>query len=133
MRVTMAPTDEIGTRAIDEALRPSWRLRFAPVLERLFEDEAAAERCRRLVVQNWIGLAIYLAFMLGDWLLIRDIFWVSVTLHLCVMTPIMIAINAIIARRPPVWLREGLLSGGIVLTTVAIVGLAPASTSPWCW
>ncbi len=120
----------IGAEELDKPFRPSWRLRFAPALERCFESELAADRCRRLVVQNWIGLAIYLAFMAGDWILVRDVFWISVALHLCVMTPIMVVINAIIARRPPAWLREGLLASGIVLTTVAILGLMLASRSP---
>ncbi len=126
----MEPEGSIGAEELDGSYRPSWRLRFAPALEQCFESTLATDRCRRLVMQNWIGLAIYLAFMAGDWLLIRDVFWVSVALHLCVMTPTMVIINAIIARRPPVWLREGLLASGIVVTTAAILSLMLASRSP---
>lgn len=126
----MEAAGDIDAAELDDTAAPSWRLRFAPGLERRFEQEVAADRCRRLVFQNWIGLAIYLVFMAGDWLLIRDIFWLSVGLHLCVMTPVMVAINAVISRRPPVWLREGLLAAGIVLATVAILGLMLVSHSP---
>ena len=129
--MSMEPTGDIGAEEIERAVRrPPWRLRFAPALERFFESEIAAERCRRLVLQNWIGLSIYLAFLAGDWILIRDIFWVSVVLHICVMTPVMVLLNAVIARSPPVWLREGMLAFGIILTTAAIVGLMLASRSP---
>ena len=126
----MEPAGDIGSQELDDASRPSWRLRFAPALERRFEDEVAAGRCRRLVMQNWIGLAIYLAFLAGDWILIRDIFWVSVALHLFVMSPIMVALNAILARCPPVWLRESLLALGIILATSVILGLTLVSRSP---
>ena len=126
----MQPAGNIAEEELDRATQATWRLRFAPPLERLFEDEAAIDRCRRLVLQNWVGLAIYLVFTLGDWILIPDVLWISVALHLCVMTPIMVVINAIIARGPPVWLREGLLASGTVLATAAVLGLMLASRSP---
>lgn len=122
--------DDIDAGWLIEAEQPSYRLRFAPALERRFEAEVADDRCRRLITQNWIGLAIYLAFTIGDFILIRDVFWVSVALHLCIMTPIMIGVNATLATRPPVWLREGLLASGIVLAVMAILGLMLASHSP---
>lgn len=106
------------------------RLAFSPLLERRFEIDTGAERCRRLVRQNYIGLAIYQAFMAGDWLLIHDVFAISVILHMAVMTPIMLGVNRIIARRPTVLLREGILAGGIVLATLAILVLMFISRSP---
>lgn len=69
----MQPAGDIAEEELDRATQATWRLRFVPPLERLFEEEAAIDRCRRLVLQNWIGLAIYLVFMLGDWILIPDV------------------------------------------------------------
>lgn len=126
----MAPAEQVQEDLIEAATISSWFLRFPAHVEARFEREVSAERCRRLVAQNWIGLAIYVAFLAGDWLLVRDIFWFSVFLHLCVMTPIMVGVNAVIRREPPVWLREGLLAVGIVLAVVAILGLTLASRSP---
>ena len=108
----------------------SWRLAFPAPLEARFEADVANERCRKVIRHNYVGISIYNAFLLGDWFLVHDIFAVSVVLHLLVMTPIMGLVIAIVSRRPPVWLREGLLAGGIVLGTMAILGLTLYSRSP---
>lgn len=126
----MGRSGEVGEELIDAATKASWFLRFPSHIEQRFEREVSEDRCRQLVVHNWVGLAIYLAFLAGDFLLVRDIFWFSVFLHLCVMAPIMVAVNAVIAREPPVWLREGLLAVGIVLAVVAILVLTLVSRSP---
>ena len=118
--------DEIG-RALG---RKPWRLAFDPVLEARFEADTADERCRKVMRHNHIGLAIYNAFMLGDWLLVRDIFTFSVILHLAIMSPIMVLVNLAISRRPTPWLRESILAGGIVLATMAILLLTLLSRSP---
>ncbi|MCX8253027.1 Diguanylate-cyclase [Beijerinckiaceae bacterium RH CH11] len=118
--------DEVG-RAI--ATR-SWRLAFPPDLEARFEADTADERCRRVIRQNYLGLAIYNAFIAGDWLLINDVFRISVVLHLCIMTPIMGVVILMLSRRPPAWLRESILAFGIVLATAAILGLMLISKSP---
>ncbi len=118
--------EEVG-RAI--AAR-SWRLAFPAELEARFEADTGAERCLRVIRQNYLGLAIYNAFMAGDWFLVGDIFKISLILHLSVMTPIMGLVIATLARRPRPWLRESILAGGIVLTTAAILGLMLISRSP---
>lgn len=108
----------------------SWRLVFPPALEARFEADTEADRCRRVIRQNYLGLAIYNAFLAGDWFLVDDVFKISLVLHLCVMTPIMGLVVATLARHPRAWLRESILAGGIVLTTAAILGLMLISTSP---
>ena len=118
--------EEVG-RAI--ATR-AWRLTFPPGLESQFEADTEAERCRRVIRQNYLGLAIYNAFMAGDWFLVGDVFKISLILHLCVMTPIMGLVIATLARHPRAWLRESILAGGIVLGTAAILGLMLISASP---
>ena len=118
--------EEIG-RAI---AHKSWRLSFPAELEALFEAETVDTRCRTLIRHNYLGLAIYNAFLVGDWFLVGDIFSVSLFLHLLVMTPIMGLVIGTIARRPPAWVRESILAGGIVLATMAILGLMLYSRSP---
>ena len=108
----------------------SWRLAFSPELETRFEADVAEDRCRRIIRHNYVGLAIYNAFLLGDWFLVPDVFTVSVVLHLLVMTPIMGAVVCIMRRHPTARLRESVLAGGIVLTTVAILALMMLSRSP---
>jgi diguanylate cyclase (GGDEF)-like protein len=105
-------------------------LRFERQLERRFEHDTGAERCRKVVRQNYVGLATYNLFLVGDWLLVHDIFLLSLILHLAIMSPIMLGVNLVVSRRPPAWLREGVLAGGIVLGTMAILLLTLASRSP---
>ncbi len=108
----------------------SWRLAFPKALEARFEADTEAERCRRVIRQNYLGLAIYNAFLVGDWFLVGDIFRLSLILHLFIMTPIMGLVIVTLARHPRAWLRESILAGGIVLGTAAILGLMLISTSP---
>jgi diguanylate cyclase (GGDEF)-like protein len=108
----------------------SWRLRFPPDVEASFEEETREERCRTTIRYNYVGIAIYNAFLIGDWLLVRDVFVISLCLHLLVMTPIMGAVIYVLMQRPPSWLREGILAGGAVLGTAAILGLMLLSNSP---
>ena len=108
----------------------SWRLAFPAELEARFEADTENERCRRVIRQNYLGIAIYNAFLAGDWFLVGDIFKISLVLHLFVMTPIMFLVIATLARRPRPWLRESMLAGGIVLGTAAILGLMLVSKSP---
>ena len=108
----------------------TWRLAFPAELEARFEADTGAQRCRTVVRHNYLGVAIYNAFLLGDFYLVGDIFRASLVLHLLVMTPIMGLVIFVIARRPPAWQRESILAGGIVLGTAAILGLMLASRSP---
>ena len=127
MQHSGSPTpDEIG-RALG---RKRWRLAFEPALERRFEADTSDARCRTVIRHNHIGLAIYNSFLLGDWLLVRDIFTFSVVLHLLIMSPIMVLVNLAIGRRPAAWMRESLLAGGIVLGTMGILLLTLVSRSP---
>ena len=108
----------------------SWRLAFPAALEARFEADTGDARCRRVIRHNYLGIAIYDAFLLGDYYLVPDIFRASLCLHLLVMTPIMGLVIAALARRPVAWKRESILAGGIVLGTAAILGLTLASRSP---
>lgn len=110
--------------------RSSWCLTFPAELESRFEADTADARCRLVVRHNYVGIAIYNAFLLGDWYLVRDVFAASLCLHLLVMTPIMGLVIVMLKRQPRPWLREGILAGGIVLGTAAVLGLMLYSRSP---
>ena len=110
--------------------RRSIRLPFAPKLEARFEADTSAGRARMIVRQNRIGLIVYNLFMIGDWLLIPDIMSISVVLHLAVMTPLMLIVNAVVSREPPAWVRESILAFGIVAGIEGILALTLLSHSP---
>lgn len=124
------PSTEISLAEVGVLIggRP-WRLRFPQKIEARYEADVGDDRCRSIIRQNCVGIVIYNAFMLGDWLLVRDIFLESVILHLAVMTPIMGLVNYIVGRRPAAWLREGVLALGIMLGTCAILALMLLSSS----
>ncbi len=125
------PLDSLSLDDVGRALElRSFRLPFAKALEARFEADTSAARARMLVRQNHIGLLVYNLFMVGDFLLVPDIMTISVFLHLAVMTPLMMLVNAVVSREPPPWLRESILAFGIVAGVESILALTLLSHSP---
>jgi diguanylate cyclase (GGDEF)-like protein len=55
-----------------------------------------------------VSAAIYNLFLLGDWLLVRDVFWRATAIHLGIVTPWMLIVAWIISKGPRQHVREGL-------------------------
>ena len=110
--------------------RSSLRLRFDPALEAQFEADIAPARARKIVRQSYIGLAIFNACMLRDWLLVPDMLAMSVLFHLGFMTPATFLANGIICRGAAPRLREGLLACSVVLGTASVLAFTILSRSP---
>ena len=105
-------------------------LRFHDRLERQFEADASVARCHRFIRINYIGLLIYHCFMLSDYRSIGDVIDLDILVHFLFTTPIVLAVNIVLARHPPVWIREGLETFAALAVAAAIVLVSSASESP---
>jgi diguanylate cyclase (GGDEF)-like protein len=84
------------------------RLEFPSAIEQQFQSDTASRRCQRLTTGILVSAVIYNFFLLGDWLLVPDVFWRAVALHFGLVTPWMLAAAWIISRGPSRFVREGL-------------------------
>ncbi|MGU3537027.1 diguanylate cyclase [Methylobacterium sp. A54F] len=114
----------------DAILKGCRSLRFSPEIEHQFEVDEAARRCRHIVISNYIGLLVYHLFLVSDYRVVRDAFGVDLLMHFGVMTPVAVAIHLVLARRPPAWLREGLVSLSMIVIAGTIYVVVAASRSP---
>ena len=87
---------------------PKGGLTFPPAIEQQFDNDTQARRCQRLTKGILVSAAIYNLFLIGDWLLVPDVFWRAVALHFGLVTPWMLVAAWIIARRPRPVIREAL-------------------------
>jgi diguanylate cyclase (GGDEF)-like protein len=83
-------------------------LTFPPTIEQQFEVDTAPKRCQRLVTGILVSVVIYNCFLISDWLLVPDVFWLAVVLHLGLVTPWMLVAAWLISRRPSPFIRESL-------------------------
>jgi diguanylate cyclase (GGDEF)-like protein len=102
------------------ALKRKRGILFPPAIERQFELDTHARRCERLVIGILVSAVIYNFFLVADWLLVPDVFWVATILHLCVVTPWMLAAAWLISRRPSPFARECLAASVPLLIILQI-------------
>jgi diguanylate cyclase (GGDEF)-like protein len=62
-------------------------LKFPTDLERQFTDDTADARRRHFLISGLIALVVYNGFLLVDFLMARDVFWVAVQLRIFLFTP----------------------------------------------
>ncbi len=62
-------------------------LKFAGALEQQFTQDTAEARRRHFLISGLISLVVYNGFLLVDFLMARDVFWVAVQLRLFLFTP----------------------------------------------
>jgi hypothetical protein len=81
---------------------------FPPAIERQFEADTHARRCERLTIGILVSAVIYNFFLVADWLLVPDVFWIAVALHFGVVTPWMLAAAWLMTRGPTPFARDAL-------------------------
>lgn len=86
----LAQTQHRSTMArIQELLENGFPLMaFPPDLERQYLRDGLAARERHFLISGLISLLIYNGFLLSDYLMTRDVFWVALQLRLLLFTPI---------------------------------------------
>lgn len=93
---------------------------FPPEIERQFEADTNANRCRRLTLGILVSAVLYNCFLIADWLLVPDVVRLAVWLHFGVVTPWMLAAAWLISRRPSAFVRECLAASVPVLIILQI-------------
>ena len=102
------------------ALRRKGGLAFAAAIEQQFEADIQASRCQRLVTGILVSAVIYNLFLIGDWLLVPDVFWWATALHLGIVTPWMLTAAWLISKRPTRFIRESLAASVPLLIILQI-------------
>lgn len=91
-----------------EALSASWKRghAFPPAIEDYYEERTASHRNRNFRMVMLPALLIYNAFLIADYYLVTDTFVLSVILHFCVVTPIILAAAFLYPRFKTAWARD---------------------------
>jgi diguanylate cyclase (GGDEF)-like protein len=93
---------------------------FPSAIERQFEVDTNANRCRRLTVGILVSAVLYNCFLIADWLLVPDVLRLASWLHFAVVTPWILVAAWLIARRPSPFVRECLAASVPVLIILRI-------------
>ncbi|MBW6424691.1 GGDEF domain-containing protein [Rhizobium sp. XQZ8] len=109
--------------------RKDLRLKFAPRLEALFQEETAESRNRQTIIASLFALVVFNAFLFIDHASRPEIFGQAVFLRVVVTTlPCLFAL-AWLHRLPPVWARDAIMSSAVLLVTLTSNILLWHSTS----
>ncbi|MCH8180426.1 MAG: diguanylate cyclase [Proteobacteria bacterium] len=94
-----------GTERVHELLEHGfpWML-FPADMERQFLRDGAAMRAQHFLLSGLIALLVYNGFLLADYLMARDVFWLAVVLRLLVFTPISLLVLYLFHRGALPWL-----------------------------
>jgi len=125
MTETMVPLASV------EAFMAGRRVRgigFPPAIERQFEADTHARRCRRLTTGMLVSAVLYNFFLVADWLLVPDVMRMAVALHLGVVTPWMLFAAWLVSRNPKPFVRE-CLAASVPLLIILQIDLGFASTA----
>lgn len=121
----------IGIGVVERQINDGFRwLKFERAIETQFEHDIGGERCRLMIRLNYIGLFVYHAFLITDYRSIRDVFDLDLFVHFAIMAPLMIGANLILARHPPVWVRETLESISVVILALTIGWVTSSTRAP---
>jgi diguanylate cyclase (GGDEF)-like protein len=93
---------------------------FPPEIERQFEADTNASRCRRLTLGILVSAVLYNCFLIADWLLVPDVLRLASWLHFVVVTPWMLSAAWLISKRPSPFVREFLAASVPVLIILQI-------------
>jgi diguanylate cyclase (GGDEF)-like protein len=88
------------------AVRGRRTLAFPPPIEEQFERDTSPRRCQRLTTGILVSVIVYNTFLVADWLLVPDVFWRAVAIHLGLVTPWMLIATWLISRQPARMARE---------------------------
>ncbi|MEK6668186.1 MAG: diguanylate cyclase [Pseudomonadota bacterium] len=110
---------------IHELLEHGFPWMFFPSdMEQQFQRDGAAARARRFLISGLISLFIYNGFLLADYLMARDVFWLAVELRLLVFTPISLLALYSFHKGALPWLRQAPPSIVDVLALLGGIGAA---------
>ena len=112
-------------------------LRFPPDLERAFLWQSTPARLRQFFFSGALSLLVYNGFLIVDYLMMPDVFWLSVQLRLLVFSPMCLVGLGLIWRfrhaafwQDPRWLDLAVLCSGL-LAAFSLFAIVAKSNSVW--
>lgn len=100
-------------RLLDRGFR--W-MRFPAELEARFQQDMAAQRLQHFLRSGVVALLIFNGFLLVDYLMANDVFWLALQVRLFVVTPLALALIGVYSRWGPqilAWRRPMLIEGTV--------------------
>lgn len=97
---------------------------FPSDMEQQFQQDGAAARARHFLISGLISLLIYNGFLLADYLMARDVFWLALELRVLVFTPISLLALYVFHQGTLPWLRQAPPSIVDVLALLGGIGAA---------
>ncbi len=125
---------EVAGQLIAEGFR--W-MRFPPRLEKQFLDDGAARRLRYFAISGALSLFMFNGFLIADYLMVPDVFWLAVKLRVFGFTPVALLLlllpwlarDWVLKYIPPV-VVECIVLGSGLSTVASLVYIQWASQSP---
>lgn len=102
-----------------------WML-FPSDMEQQFQRDGAAMRAQHFLLSGLIALLVYNGFLMADYLMARDVFWLAVVLRLLVFTPISLLVLGLFHRRALPWLHQ---ASPLAVDVLALLGGLGAAAS----
>lgn len=107
--MTAVGTNGISRSDVERCIERRTRgLRFPPAIEAAFEAYSRNHRAAVMSSTTIPALLIYNFFLVVDYLLLPATFDVSLLVHLCVVSPVIVAAGLIVRRKPGLFTREAL-------------------------
>lgn len=117
--------DDLRMAQVDSLLQKGFPLMLFPrPIEAQFAHDGMAARLRHFVVSGLISLLVYNGFLLVDYLMANDVFWLAAQLRMGVFTPGALML-LYLAWRHPEWVLRN-IPPAVVEGIVLISGLAAA-------
>jgi diguanylate cyclase (GGDEF)-like protein len=136
---TTPAAEETSLRMVRQLLERGFPLmRFPAPLEQQFLQDGAEARRQHFMVSGLISLLIYNGYLLVDYLMARDVFWLAVQLRLLLLTPIsLLALyvfaryETLVARAVPPILYEVIVVGSGLAAAASLAFILSETHSPF--
>lgn len=112
-------------------------LRFDEAQERRFIESTQEARIQHFMASGVVALAIFNLFLISDWLMAPDTFWMAASLRLLVFTPLSLVVlympwrRRAFVRTLPVRVLEGIVVANGVGAALCLTAVLMATESPY--
>ena len=106
------------------------RLYFPRAIESRFERDTGWARCKFLIVVGLSCLVLFNLFLVRDYQMLPDVFAQAVVVRVLILTPLALAMFAVLFFNPRPWLRESMEAALMLIVVGGILYLLMESRSP---
>ena len=126
-------------RLVEHGLRSSfWTLSLPGELEAQYHRDMLDARVAHLERSGWFALLVFNSFLVVDWLMANDVFWLAVFVRVCVFTPLGVATllathygRHLISRERQMWLLDWIVVFSGWGAALSLAFILYKSHSPW--